>query len=147
MVLTCKFLKKISNIFIRPVFPGLFLLYVFIVGPNHLKADYHPTVISIEVIGLEKTKQYIVDREILHPLNSKIDTTLADLDRNRIFNLGLFDNVAWRLVPLENGDAKLQFIMIESINKTPPLIFPSYDEEKGWSLNGCLLYTSDAADE
>ena len=52
---------------------------------------------------------------------------------------GLFDNVAWRLVPLEYGDAKLQFIMIESINRTPPLIFPSYDEEKGWSLNGLLI--------
>ena len=138
MVLTCKFLKKISNIFTRPVFPGLFLLYTFI-APNNLKADYYPTVVNIEVIGLDRTKQYIVDREILHPLNSQIDSTLADLDRNRIFNLGLFDNVAWRLVPLENGDAKLQFIMIESINRTPPLIFPSYDEEKGWSLNGLLI--------
>ena len=138
MVLTCKFLKKTSNIFIRPVFSGLFLLYTFIT-PNNLKADYYPTVINIEVIGLDRTKQYIVDREILHPLNSQIDSTLADLDRNRIFNLGLFDNVAWRLVPLENGDAKLQFIMIESINRTPPLIFPSYDEEKGWSLNGLLI--------
>ena len=129
---------KISNIFTRPVFPGLFLLCALII-PNNLKADYYPTVINIEVIGLDRTKQYIVDREILHPLNSQIDSTLADLDRNRIFNLGLFDNVAWRLVPLENGDAKLQFIMIESINRTPPLIFPSYDEEKGWSLNGLLI--------
>ena len=111
MVLTCKFLKKISNIFTRPVFSGLFLFYASI-ALNHLKADYYPTVISIEVIGLDRTKQYIVDREILHPLNSQIDSTLADLDRNRIFNLGLFDNVAWRLMPLENGDAKLQFIMI-----------------------------------
>ena len=138
MVLTCKFLKKISNIFTRPVFSGLFLLYAFLT-PDYLKADYYPTVISIEVIGLDRTKQYIVDREILHPLNSKIDSTLADLDRNRIFNLGLFDNVAWRLVPLENGDAKLQFIMIESINRTPPLIFPSYEEDKGWSLTGLLI--------
>ena len=138
MVLTCKFLKKISNIFTRPVFSGLFLFYAFI-ALNILKADYYPTVIKIEVIGLDRTKQYIVDREILHPLNSQIDSTLADLDRNRIFNLGLFDNVAWRLVPLEKGDAKLQFIMIESINRTPPLIFPSYEEDKGWSLTGLLI--------
>ena len=138
MVLTCKFLKKTSNIFIRPVFSGLFLFYTFI-APNNLKADYNPTVINIEVIGLDRTKQYIVDREILHPLNSQIDSTLADLDRNRIFILGLFDNVSWRLVPLEIGNAKLQFIIIESINRTPPLIFPSYDEEKGWSSNGLFI--------
>ena len=138
MVLTCNFLKKISNIFARPVYSGLFLFCTFI-SSNRIEANYYPTIINIEVIGLDKTKRYIIDREILHPLNSQIDSTLADLDRNRIFNLGLFDNVAWRLVPLESGDANLQFIMIESINRTPPLIFPSYEEDKGWSLTGLLI--------
>ena len=64
---------------------------------------------------------------------------LADLDRNRIFNLGLFDNVSWRIMPLENGNATLQYLMIESINKTPPLVFPGYEEERGWSLNGLWI--------
>ena len=42
-------------------------------------------------------------------------------------------------MPLENGNAILQYLMIESINRTPPLMFPAYDEEKGWSLNGVLI--------
>ena len=42
-------------------------------------------------------------------------------------------------MPLENGNAILQYLMIESINRTPPLMFPAYDEEKGWSLNGVMI--------
>ena len=106
--------------------------YVFAYTPKHY-------IEKIEIIGLNKTKNYIIDREILHPLNVNLDSSIANLDRNRIFNLGLFDNVSWRIMPLENGNAILQYLMIESINRTPPLMFPAYDEEKGWSLNGVLI--------
>ena len=61
---------------------------------------------------INKTKNYIVEREIHHPIDVKLDSSLADLDRNRIFNLGLFDNVSWRIMPLENGNAILQYLMI-----------------------------------
>ena len=139
MVLTCKFLKFRNDYTERPAMTGLFLLLYFILSSIVFSANYKPKITNIDVIGLDKTLQYVVEREIHHSLDVHIDSSIATLDRNRIFNLGLFEDVAWRLVPLENGDAILQYIMVESINKTPPLLFPSYDEEKGWSLNSLLM--------
>ena len=112
----------------------------FILTSDHVFA-YTPKhyIEEIEIIGLNKTKNYIIEREILHPLNVNLNSSIANLDRNRIFNLGLFDNVSWRLMPLENGNSILQYLMIESVNKTPPLVFPGYEEEKGWFLNGLLI--------
>ena len=138
MVLT--FNKLHLNIlnYIRPVFSGLFLLCTICLCES-FGFNYKPNISEIKIIGLSKTKHYIIKREIQHPINMPIDSSFAELDRNRIFNLGLFDEVSWNLVPLENGNAILQFSLIESINRIPPLIFPSYDEEKGWSLSGVLL--------
>ena len=174
--------KKFLN-YLRPVLTGLFLLFTLFLS-NVFGFDYKPNISDIKIIGLSKTKPYIIKREIHHPINFAIDSSVADLDRNRIFNLGLFDEVNWSLVPLENGNAILQFSLIESVHRLPPVILPVYDEEKGWSLQGvflinnfqgknrnielngsiggqkkiqfmyydpwifgCLLYTSDAADE
>ena len=139
MVLTCKFLKIKYNFTRRPAAAGFFLLFYFFFTSICFSTNYNPKITDIDVIGLDKTRPYVVSREIHHSLGVYIDSTIANLDRNRIFNLGLFEDVAWRLVPLENNCAVLQYIMIESINKTPPLLFPSYDEEKGWSLNGFLM--------
>ena len=138
MVLT--FNKLHLNIlnYIRPVFSGLFLLCTICLCDS-FGFNYKPNISEIKIIGLSKTKHYIIKREIQHPINMPIDSSFAELDRNRIFNLGLFDEVSWNLVPLENGNAILQFSLIESINRIPPLIFPIYDEEKGWSLSGVLL--------
>tara|TARA_Y100000022_G_C13247693_1_gene375641 strand:- start:796 stop:2097 length:1302 start_codon:yes stop_codon:yes gene_type:complete len=139
MALICKFLNFIFKIITRPVFSGLFyLLFVLILNDIMANKPIHK-IGKIEIIGLNKTKNYIIEREILHPINVELDSSLANLDRNRIFNLGLFDNVSWRIIPLENGNATLQYFMIESINKTPPLVFPGYEEEKGWSLNGLWI--------
>ena len=114
------------------------MLSVTISNDVHALTSKH-YVEKIEIIGLNKTKSYIIEREILHPLNANLDSSIANLDRNRIFNLGLFNNVSWRLMPLENGNSILQYLMIESINKTPPLVFPGYEEERGWFLNGLLI--------
>ena len=119
----------------RSVLSGLFLFLLSQIYGN----NYNPKISSIEIIGLSKTKPYIVKREIQQPINSTIDSSIVKLDRNRIFNLGLFDEVNWQLVPLEDGSAVLQFSLIESINRLPPFILPSYDEEKGWSLRGAYL--------
>tara|TARA_B100001564_G_scaffold159368_1_gene133970 strand:+ start:7982 stop:9277 length:1296 start_codon:yes stop_codon:yes gene_type:complete len=137
MVLTYKFLF-IFCILKRPVFTGFFLFFVLLFN-DIVASELRPSIEKIEIIGLNKTKNYIIEREIFHPIDSSLDSSLANLDRNRIFNLGLFDNVSWRLMPLENGNAILQYLMIESINRTPPLVFPGYEEEKGWSLNGLLI--------
>ena len=139
MVSICKFLNFISNIFTRPVFSGLFYLLFILMLNDIMATESKYQIEKIEIRGLNKTKNYIIEREIYHPINTDLDSSLANLDRNRIFNLGLFDNVSWRIMPLENGNAILQYLIIESINRTPPLMFLAYDEEKGWSLNGVLI--------
>ena len=139
MVSTYKFLNFISKILKRPVSSGLFYLVFFLALDDVIFAQPRHQIEKIEILGLNKTKHYIIEREIFHPVNTSLDSSLANLDRNRIFNLGLFDNVSWRIMPLENGNAILQYLMIESINRTPPLMFPTYDEEKGWSLNGVMI--------
>ena len=117
----------------RP-FSGLFLLflfYSFIFGMS-----YKPMVSSIEFRGSDKTKDYIIEREIHHQVNTLLDSSLAQEDRDRLDNLGLFSEVRWQAIPLENGTAVLQYSIIESIQKTPPVVLPAYDEKTGWSLNG-----------
>ena len=104
----------------RPAITGLFLLLYFILNSIVLSANYVPKITNIDVIGLDKTLRYVVDREIHHPLGVYIDSSIATLDRNRIFNLGLFEDVAWRLVPLENGDAILQLSLIHISEPTRP---------------------------
>ena len=135
---TCNTSKKNISYFLRPGLSGLFLFYKlffsFVFG-----FDQNPKISEIKIFGLSKTRQFIVEREIYHKPNFPIDSSLAELDRNRIFNLGLFDEVSWSLVPIENGDAILQFNLIESLYKIPPLILPVYDEEKGWSLRGLYI--------
>ena len=116
MVLTYKFLNFISNILKRPVSSGLFYCVFFLTLDDIMPAEPRHQIEKIEILGLNKTKHYIIEREIFHPVNTSLDSSLANLDRNRIFNLGLFDNVSWRIMPLENGNAILQYLMIESIN-------------------------------
>ena len=113
---------------------GLFLFVVIVSilktqEPNNLKIS------NIVIEGNSKTKDYIVFREIHHPLNELIDTVKINEDKNRLENLGIFSGVSWSLMPLEDGTVTLKYIITESIQKTPPTVFPSYNENKGWSLN------------
>ena len=87
MVLICN--SFIINILhsIRPVFSGLFLFFLTV----SFCWSSDNSIIKIEFKGLTKTKNYIIDREVKHPLNIPLDSTLAIEDRNRLFNLGLFD--------------------------------------------------------
>jgi len=135
---TCKTYNKNIIYSLRPGLPGLFLLYKFSLSIA-FGFDFKPNISEIKIIGLSKTKQFVIEREINHKLNSPIDSSLAELDRNRIFNLGLFDEVSWSIVPIENGNAILQFNLIESLYRIPPIILPVYDEEKGWSLRGLYI--------
>ena len=79
---------------------------------------------------------YIIAREIQHPVDTPLDSALAQADRNRLDNLGIFSEVTWRVIPLEDKTGILSFIITESIQKTPPGALPAYDEKTGWSLTG-----------
>ena len=88
---------------------------------------------SIDIRGHQHTKEYVIKREIQHPLNVQLDSTLAQADRTRIENLGIYSKVTWQAVPLEDGSVKLRYHVIES-SRFFPMLAPSYEEDTGWSL-------------
>ena len=100
---------------------------------------YQPIVSTIGFRGNDKTETYILHREVAHPINLMLDTVLVDEDKNRLENLGLFSEISTEIVPLEDGTVKLIYVVIESIHKTPPLVFPTYDEDTGWSFAGLWM--------
>lgn len=124
----------LKNIFERRPFLGLFLF----LPCSILLSDtpYKPIISTIEVRGNTKTQDYVLIREILHPINNPLDSIIVIEDRNRLDNLGLFSESTWQVVPLEDGTAKLVFVVTESIHRTPPLALPTYNEDTGWSLAG-----------
>ena len=74
--------------FQRRPFLGLFLLLQIsvLISEN----DHRPIISAIEIRGNIKTQDYILRREVLHPLDEPIDSVLIIEDRNRLDNLGLF---------------------------------------------------------
>ena len=90
-------------------------------------------VSSIDIRGHQHTKEYVIKREIQHPLNVQLDSTLAQADRARIENLGIYSMVTWQAVPLEDGSVKLRYHVIES-SRFFPMLAPSYEEDTGWSV-------------
>ena len=127
----------VNKIFKRRPFSGLFLLLITsILFSNNL---YRPIISSIEIKGNTKTRDYVIKREIIHPLNKPLDSLIVIEDRNRLDNLGLFSESTWRVIPLEDGTAKLVYTVQESIQRTPPLALPNYKEDTGWSLAGLWI--------
>lgn len=90
-------------------------------------------VSSIDIRGHQNTREYIIEREIQHPLRVALDSSIAQTDRDRIENLGIFSTVTWQAVPLEDGTVKLRYHVIES-TRFFPIFSPSYEEETGWSF-------------
>ena len=97
---------------------------------------------KIIIEGNKKTKDFILLREIHHQLNEPVDTVQILNDKNRIDNLGIFSEVNSELIPLEDGTLILKYIVKESIQKTPPTAFPTYNESKGWSLNALWVFNN-----
>ena len=98
-----------------------------------------PTVSSIEFKGHKITKDYIIQREIQHPLDIPLDSSLADQDKDRLLNLGIFADVSWNMVPLEDLTVILQYNLVESSLRILPAASPTYEEEYGWSFGGMLM--------
>ena len=90
-------------------------------------------VSSIDIRSHQHTKEYVIKREIQHPLHVQLDSVLAQADRARIENLGIYSMVTWQAVPLEDGSVKLRYHVIES-TRFIPIIVPLHEEDTGWSL-------------
>ena len=91
------------------------------------------TVANIDFIGYEKTKPYVIEREIQHPVGVPLDSSLAEADRARLENLGIFSFVAWDAFPVSEEEVTLRFTIIESW-RIFPSFSPIYHEKWGWSF-------------
>ena len=82
---------------------------------------------EIKIIGNEHTQNDIILREIQHPIPGEYDSTLAQGDRNRIYNLGLFSTVE-----IVRVDSSYTVFLVETFRFFPvPIV--DYNEAKGWS--------------
>jgi len=86
------------------------------------------------------TKDYIIEREIQHNVGAPLDSTIAEADKNRLINLGIFADVEWKAVPLEDRSVILEYRIIENDDffggRFIGLGAPVYDEKTGWSFTG-----------
>lgn len=98
-----------------------------------------PVVSSIVIKGNKVTMDYVIKREIQYSVGMPLDSALARDDRNRIFNLGIFADVYWQAIPLEDRTVILEYEVVESkrIFGGPA---PAWDEKTGWSLAGGLVW-------
>ena len=98
------------------------------------------TVSEIVHKGNTITKDYIISREIQHGKGMHLDSTIAEEDKNRLLNLGIFADVKWRAIPLENMTFKLEYQIIENDDffggRFLGAALPAYDEKTGWSFTG-----------
>lgn len=97
-----------------------------------------PTIAKIDLIGYEKTKPYVIEREIQHSIGVTLDSSLAEADRARLENLGIFSFVAWDAFPVSEDEVTLRFTIIESWRFFPSFS-PIYHEKWGWSFGAALL--------
>jgi len=114
----------------------LFLILIFV---SSIWANNQPIVSSIEFKGHKITKDYIIEREIQHLLDVPLDSSLANDDKDRLLNLGIFADVSWAIVPLQDLTIILQYNLIESSLRILPAASPAYEEEYGWSFGGMLM--------
>lgn len=93
----------------------------------------NPIVTSINFQGNDVTKDYIIEREIQHPVNVPLDSSIVNEDKNRLLNLGIFNDVRWVAIPGEKGTVELNYIFLETWRYLP-VVVPQYSETTGWSL-------------
>ena len=108
----------------------IFTILILLIG-NLVYGDVW--VSHTQIIGNQKVKDKVIQREINHIIPGEFDSTTTQKDRNRIYNLGLFSTVE-----LYYEDSALVVYVVESPSVIPfPII--DYDEAKGadgWSFGG-----------
>jgi len=89
---------------------------------------------ELNIIGNKHTKPHIINRELRHPIPGEFDSTLANKDRDRIYNLGLFSTVEIYLL-----DSTYTVFLVETFRFYPiPLV--EHNEAKGWSYGGGIAF-------
>ena len=107
---------------------------------THLLFSQKILVSELTHSGNSFTKDYIIIREIQHPINAPLDSSIAIQDRNRLINLGIFTEVKWKAVPLEDFSYRLEYQIIENSKffggRFIGAALPAYEEDLGWSFGG-----------
>ena len=62
--------------------------------------------------GNTLTKDFVIKREIQHAIGVPLDSSIAQEDKNRLINLGIFADVEWRAIPLEDKSIILEYKII-----------------------------------
>lgn len=102
-----------------------------------LEAYRGQTITSIEFTGLEFTKTYVVDREVLSEAGTPLNPALVEADYIRLQNLPIFGSVLLRATPRDDGVA-LEF----ELNELPRILpYPSikYTEENGFAIGAGVV--------
>jgi len=114
-------------------------LLPFLLGTTWLFAQAEgPLITSVVVEGNKVTREHIITRELSHPLNQPFDSSLARDDRNRLYNLGIFEWVDLYPRPTMPGEAALVVVVVETIRFIP---YPSFFhlQDLGWVYGGGLI--------
>ena len=83
---------------------------------------------TIIISGNNKTKEYIIRRELLHPIGAPLDSTIMKQDINRLYNLGIFSTVA-----INFEDNYYNVNLVESFSIIPDLIIDYSEISNKWS--------------
>lgn len=89
---------------------------------------------SIVISGNKKTKEYVIEREILQNRGSYLDSLKLIEDKNRLYNLGIFSTVD---INYDKGIYKVN--VIESFSILPDLIIDYSEIKRKWSYGIALV--------
>lgn len=115
------------------------LLFLLIISGG-IKAQA-PLVSKIVIKGNKITLDKILLREIQHTAGVPLDSSLARDDRDRLLNLGIFADVYWAAVPIEDLSVILEYEVIESKRFIGGPV-PIFDEKTGFSLTVGLIWNN-----
>ena len=103
-----------------------------------MSIDSSGPVTQIRIDGNRVTKEYIIQREIQHPLGVPFDSVMASEDRNRIDNLGIFGDIKSFLTPNGDGTQTLSYRVVETWRIFPiPVLL--YQQDTGWSFGAAVM--------
>ncbi len=100
----------------------LILFIPFFIYPNNSLVN------KIDIVGNSKTKEYIIERELLHPMDQALDSLIMIEDVNRLYNLGIFSTVEIQLL-----DSTYNVNLVESLAIIPDLVIDYSEITETWS--------------
>ncbi len=107
------------------------LFFLFISSLTLCFSNY---IDSIVISGNKKTKEYVIEREILQTRGSHLDSLKLIEDKNRLYNLGIFSTVD---INYHEGIYKVN--VIESFSILPDLIIDYSEIKRKWSYGIALV--------